>query len=223
MLKYLYLFFLCISLFSKELIVNGSFETGDFTGWRIDQLNSFGSWYVYSGDTTPISSKTFLSPPSEAYAAISDETNPSSMVLYQDVTLPPHKKCVLTLIYYYLNFYDGFLNPQTLTDLDLTNPNQQLRIDLMSPSSDPFSVEPGDVLENLLSTPPGTPLVQGYTQLTADLSKYEGQKIRLRFACAANLYFLFFGIDNVSIKTLPRDDLVEAMNRFAPSKSQRGY
>ena len=69
----------------------------------------------------------------------------------------------------------------------------------MSPSSEPFSVAFGDVLMNLLQTPPGSPLFVGYTQTSVDLSAFAGETIRLRFAQVDSLDYFYFGVDGVSI------------------------
>ncbi len=46
-----------------ELVENGSFETGDFTGWTVVQeAGSAGDWFVYSGNTSPFGGP-ILSPP----------------------------------------------------------------------------------------------------------------------------------------------------------------
>ena len=59
--KCLAVFFLLYSLHGNALaqdnpFVNGSFETGDFTGWTvIQEVGSGGDWFVYSGnDLSPL-------------------------------------------------------------------------------------------------------------------------------------------------------------------------
>jgi len=51
---------------AQELVENGGFETGDFTGWTvIDEPGGVPTytWYVYSGTTAPESGNAVLAPP----------------------------------------------------------------------------------------------------------------------------------------------------------------
>jgi hypothetical protein len=177
-----------------ELIENGGFETGDFTGWTVVQeLGSAGDWFVYSGTVTPVSSHTVLPPPDGTFAAVSDQGEPSSQVLFQDIVVPP-ESVTCSVVVYYLNSAEGFV---TAPDLSYqTFPNQQARIDIMDPASDPFDVGAG-VLLNIFQTNPGDPLSLGYTTLDFDLSQFAGTSVRFRAAEVDNLGFFNFSIDDV--------------------------
>lgn len=183
----------------SNFVVNGDFETGDFTGWTIANQTSVGYWFIYSGGILPISNLTTPPPPGGAYAASADETNPSAMILYQDITLPPNECLSLKYTYYYNNYYHTFESPDTLQVF--VDPNQQARIDIMNPDTvDPYSVTPGDVLQNLLHTTANSPLMVDPTTVSFDLTSYAGQTIRLRFAVTDTENFLLMGVDNVSIQ-----------------------
>ena len=107
----------------------------------------------------------------------------------------------LTFMYSYQNYNTDFNTPSPET-LDIYgDPNQQLRIDIMTSSSDPFSVAFADVLLNIFQSQGGDPLNQPYTTYSVDLTPFAGQTIRLRFAGAANQFFLNFEVDEVSIIT----------------------
>lgn len=222
MYKLLLLLLLPFFCFSNEFIVNGDFSTGDLTGWtQANQPIPAGGWYPYSGNTSPLTNSIFLPPPYGTYGAIADELFEASMVLYQDVYLPDNLSYTLTYTYYYENQWGAFFNPDTL-DYHVVL-NQQLRIDIMTPTSDPFSIEAGDVLKNLLSTPPGTPNTLGYTKVSVDISQFAGSTIRLRFANVNNQGPLLFGVDGVSISSEnPTTSLVNATKKFNPFKSQKG-
>lgn len=182
-------------------VVNGNFETGFFPPWIIANQTNFGSWFVSSGGILPLSNFTTPPPPEGAYAAIADQTSPSSMILYQDIALPANLNLVLQYTYYYNNHNDSFSSPDTLNINNVSN--QQARIDIMNPAtSDPYSVAPGDVLKNLLRTLPGAAFVVQPTTATFDLTPYAGQTIRLRFAVADNNFYFSMGIDNVSIRVV---------------------
>jgi hypothetical protein len=177
-----------------ELIENGGFETGDFTGWTVVQeLGSAGDWFVYSGTVTPVSSHTVLPPPDGTFAAVSDQGEPSSQVLFQDIVVPP-ESVTCSVVVYYLNSAEGFV---TAPDLSYqTFPNQQARIDIMDPAADPFDVGAG-VLLNIFQTNPGDPLSLGYTTLDFDLSQFAGTTVRFRAAEVDNEGYFNFSIDDV--------------------------
>jgi hypothetical protein len=179
---------------------NGSFETGDFTGWtHVDQVGSSGSWFVYSGTSTPVEDFDFFAPPDGTYAAVTDQTGEGSHVLYQDITLRNTPLCQdrLQFTIYYNNQALVFYNPATL---DFTAaPNQQYRVDIMRPGSPDFSVAPGDVLANVFQTTPSSPAVMAPTTMSVSVAKWAGQTIRVRFAEVDDLFFFNAGVDNVKI------------------------
>jgi hypothetical protein len=94
---------------------------------------------------------------------------------------------------------DNFYTP---AHLDFATPalNQQARVDVMTTSADPFSL---DILQNLYQTAPGDPLVSGYTSFLFDISPlllaHPGETLRLRFAEVDNVFFFNLGVDAVSI------------------------
>ncbi len=90
---------------SADAVTNGGFETGDFTGWQVqDESGSAGTWFVYSGTTAPLTGAPIPAPPEGNYAAISDEEDPTSTILYQDVTLPAGTNATLSLYAYYTSY-----------------------------------------------------------------------------------------------------------------------
>lgn len=186
-----------------NFVVNGDFETGDFSGWTSDAQNDNGNWLIYSGGILPISNFITPPPPGGAYAAAADQSEASSMILYQDIALPPDACWQLQYTYYYNNQNDIFVTPDTLS---VDEPNQQARIDILRPDiADPYSVARGDVLRNLLKTVPGDPSRVEPTTVTFDLSCFAGQTIRLRFAVADTEYYFSMGVDNISIQEAETD------------------
>ncbi len=185
----------------NDPFVNGSFETGDFTGWTVVQeLGSAGDWFVYSGDDfSPLPP-----PPVGQFAATSAQVEPSSQVLYQDIAVPDGFDTACSLIVYYENAAGVFF---TASDLSYTNaPNQQARIDIMDPLADPFDVGAG-VLGNLFQTNPGDLLSLGYTTLEFDLSPFAGTTVRFRAAEVDTVSNFYFAIDDVGcgdrVATIP--------------------
>lgn len=182
------------ALAQDDPFVNGGFETGDFTGWTvIQEVGSGGDWFVYSGRTAPFGGSV-LPPPVGNFAAITDQSNPSSQVLYQDIDVPVGFDTACSLIVYYENTAGVFF---TASDLSYTNfPNQQARIDIMDPAADPFDVGAG-VLENLFQTNPGDTSSLNYTVINFDLSPYAGTTVRFRAAEVDNQNPFLFSIDDV--------------------------
>jgi len=198
-----------------DLFVNGGFETGNFSGWTVvQQLNSGGDWFVYSGTLSPFDS-TILAPPEGTFAAVTDQQDPSSQVLYQDVDVPiGTTEC--SVIVYYVNtaqVEDGEIGA-TEVDAIFVNgpnlnfnegPNQQARIDIMDPLAPVFDIGAG-VLLNIFQTNPGDPGTLGYTTLNFDLSDFAGTTVRFRAAEVDNIGIFNFSIDDV---TCLRDNAVE--------------
>ena len=91
----------------------------------------------------------------------------------------------------------SFVTPDTL-DYQLAA-NQQFRIDIVRPTGDLLSTAPADVLLNVFRTRPGDPRLRGSFTVTADLTPFAGQSVRLRIAVATNQGFLFAGVDDVRL------------------------
>jgi hypothetical protein len=190
---------------SGAIVNNGDFETGNFSGWHEDYLNpEVGRWFNYTGTSSPIEHFPIPAPPQGAHAAITDQGEVSRQILYQDVTLPPGGSVnQLSLSAYYSGGGIGgsaapFASPDTLS-LDVEN--EQYRIDVMKPSAPLDSVSSSDVLLTLLRTTGTSPGILNPTTLTADLSPYAGQTVRIRFAVVVTDHTLNGGVDAVAIKT----------------------
>lgn len=188
---------------SQELITNGGFESG-FTGWtRVNQVGSEGTWSQQSGTSSPVNAFAVPAPPGGTSAAMTDAQGPGSHVLYQDFTVP-FSLGVATLRFdlYINNHANAFFSPASL-DFATTALNQQLRVDILTTSADPFSVTVGDVLLNIYQSLPGNALISGYTAVTMDLTAFfashAGETLRLRFAEVDNITFLNAGVDGVSL------------------------
>jgi hypothetical protein len=188
---------------AAQILVNGGFETGDFTGWTVlNQTGSFdpSDWYIQTGTGSPLNGFPVPAPPEGLFAAMTDQGGPGSHVLYQDFVVPTN---ILTATLSFQRFISNqagdFFTPDSL---DYTvSPNQQARVDIITTTADPFSVAAGDVLLNIFQTMAGDPLVSGYTvdstDLTAFLIANAGATLRLRFAEADNQLFFNFGVDDV--------------------------
>jgi hypothetical protein len=193
-------------------VVNGGYESGDFSGWQSLSVGTPANnhWYVYSGTSAPLNGAPIPAPPEGSFAAITGTSNVGTHILYQDVSLEAGMTHQLSFFVYY-NSQAPIASPESLDEGVF--PNQQYRIDVMRPSADLESVSPTDVLMPLLRTLTGSPQTLIPTPLTADLTPLAGQTIRLRFALVTNQHNFNAGTDAVAINTLN--------NRFSFGKLKR--
>lgn len=197
-------------------VVNGNFETGNLDGWHVHEATGFGNWFNYEGTQAPMQgditvngSKTkrgatpVPAPPQGTHAAIADQLDPDTLIMYQDIALAPNAKHQLSLQTYYVSRKPiAVPTPDTLSTEESAlgkQPNQQYRIDIMRPEAPLESLEPGDVLRNVFSTEQGAPASMPPSRITANLTAFAGQTIRLRFAVVAGNEALNAGVDDVSI------------------------
>jgi hypothetical protein len=189
---------------AQNLINNGGFDASGFNGWtRIDQTGGNGSWHQYTGSVSPVNGFAVPPPPAGSGAAMTDSEGPGTHVLYQDFVVPMTLSVAQLRFDLYINNHaNAFFSPNTL-DFATPTLNQQFRVDILTSSSDAFSVTVGEVLMNVYQTQPGNPLVSGYITITADLTSvlaaHPGETLRLRFAQADNVQVFNVGIDNVSL------------------------
>lgn len=186
---------------SAATVVNGNFETGTLAGWQTYSSAEVGSWFAYSGTTGPISGEPALPPPSGNFAAISDQVGESNPILYQDIALEPLHTHSLALTLYYTSNAEIFV-PEP-NRLDISDENQQLRVDVIKPTAPIESLQPGDILATVFANRNGDPQVLQPTRFTADLTPFAGQTVRLRIANAVTKAHFLAGLDDVSITTPP--------------------
>jgi hypothetical protein len=212
------LVFLAVALFAAPggagaaTIVNGDFESGTLAGWQVHRVTTAGDWFAYQGTDAPIGRKRkpvpadpVQAPPQGAHAAISDQANPDTLILYQDVALEPGRRHQLSLFAYYDSYKPiAVPTPNTLSVDDASldgQKNQQYRIDVMRPDAPLESVDPADILRTVFATRPGDPQTLAPTRLTAGLGDFAGQTVRLRIATAVHEEVFNAGVDDVSIST----------------------
>ena len=205
-----------------EKVVNGDFESGTLSGWNVYRANPFGDWFAYQGTETPIGAnrkkqslgrgEPVQPPPQGAYAAVTDEIEPDTLILYQDVFLEPGFDHQLSLVAYYDAYKSiAIPTPDTLSIADealqLPNggfqENQQFRIDVVKPDAPLESLDPADVLRTVFATKLGDRLTMAPKKLTANLSAFAGQTVRLRIANAVTGEVFNAGVDAVSISDAP--------------------
>ncbi|MCA9241590.1 MAG: hypothetical protein KDA37_15375, partial [Planctomycetales bacterium] len=174
-----------------ELVVNGGFETGDFTGWTAttNGRQDFTPWTVAGDGQGFFGSSAPLSGEFSALNGFVGETG-LEYQLYQDVTIPAGVSAVLTTNHRIQ--YDS-LGSTTLIDRDLviTIRDQQ-----------------NHVLETLYTesilTDSGEPYTdRGWNHLTFDVSAYAGQTVRIQFDEIVSDFFVapsLIQFDDISLQ-----------------------
>ncbi len=203
-----------------EQVVNGGFESGTLRGWNVYQANPFGDWFAYQGTETTIGAnrkkqgegRDVQPPPLGTYAAVTNEVESDTLILYQDVTLPPGSAYQLSLIAYYDSYKPIAIPiPDTLSigeeALRLPNgqfqKNQQFRIDVMRPEAPLESLEPSDILRTVFATKLGDRPTMAPTKFSVNLSPFAGQTVRLRISNTVTEEVFNAGVDSVSIPSAP--------------------
>ena len=163
-----------------------------------------GSWYAYTnGKTPPNPSESdpnipFAVPdaPQGKFAAVTDMNGPGRRILYRDVKLDG--RYTLRLTVFYVNA--GPLSSPNTLDYESADDNQQYRIDIVAPSAPVDSLAAAHVLANVFRTSPGDADRREPSAVTVDLSKWEGQTVRLRLASVDNRGPLRAGVDDIRLE-----------------------
>ena len=195
-----------------ELIVNGDFETGDFTGWTSTDLpGGTGSWFVDTpGTTTPASSLPTLATGGSGsfgnWYAVTDQMEAGTHSLTQSFTISgPLLSAILS--------FDMFVNDRNGTGplfgtgaLNHTLPPQVqfATVDILNAGASPFDTTTGVLANYYLGVDP-TPNPNPFTRYSFDITSIVGAggTFQIRFAEADNQGQLNQGIDNISILAQP--------------------
>lgn len=172
------------SLGEQELIVNGDFEAGNFTGWI--KQNQNGDTYMNNGAYQPTTGVAPFPPYAGNWCTITEQTGGFGGIfqtLYQEVLIPTNaQSAVLRWVDRMWNFAGAFFNP----------PGPQ-RVFVEVRTTD------GAPLELLYTTEPGDNPFSNWTKRSADLRHYAGQRIRVAFVCQVSRAPLHLLLDNISL------------------------
>jgi hypothetical protein len=183
-----------------ELIVNGGFETGDYTGWTTNvQGGSNGNLQIIANvtGTSPISGSAFLGNPGGGnFFSITDQSGPGSYSLTQSFTLAS-AQTVRISFQMFANDQSGtiFANGRDYS----TSPNQNAVVDILLGTADPFTNAAADIISTLYG--PGADTAGNpnpFTSYSTLLSLAAGT-YQIRFGETDNQLFFQQGVDNVSV------------------------
>lgn len=179
-------------------VVNGDFETGDFEGWTVvnQPQPPTGDWLVYDAG------EGFPPPPQGAFAAITEQGDPGTHILYQDVPIEAGQPYLSMTVYYDSDHAIIVPDPDTLDVFG--NDNQQYRIEVMDPSAPLESVSPSDIRATVFRTLGGDSTSMDPRTFGVDLSAFAGQTVRLRLAEVDNRGLFNAGVDSVATGPVPK-------------------
>ena len=180
------------------------FESGVLNDWQAVGAGA-GGWFVYTdGQKTPDPARSdpnvpfdLPDPPQGKFAAVAETNGPGTRILYRDVKLAGRFKLHLSVYYAGVG---GFSSPQTLAHDEPDN--QQFRIDVVAPSAPIDSVAPDDVLVNVFKTSAGDPDRREPSSVSADLSRWAGETVRVRLASTDNRGPLRAGVDDIRLEPI---------------------
>ena len=155
----------------ENLVKNGDFETGDFTGW--DRVSPSGKQITLASAGNRVFSGT------RSVAFITSFPGPQS--LSQLVTLPPGSTPVLS-----------WADRVVLSGENYQPPDHSFRVEVQTPEGFP--------LETLHELRPGDPRILPWTQRSVDLSRYAGQTVRISFV-ESDTSSLEVYLDEVRVET----------------------
>jgi hypothetical protein len=187
-----------------ELLLNGNFETGSFSGWTVnDLLGSSGSFFVDApGTTTPLSShSTIGSVANGNFYAVTDQTGPGTHALRQSFTVGAGTSSVVLSFDLFANDYDSgpIINPAGLTHT--AGANQHARVDILTASAGAFDVGSSVLSTYYLGVDAGAD-PHPFTHYSFDITSLVGAggTFQLRFAEVDNQGHFNLGVDNASIQ-----------------------
>jgi hypothetical protein len=188
--------------YGAQLLVNGGFETGNFSGWTVaNQAGSFpgSNFFVLSGTVLPLSGLTTVGPASGSFYAVSDAAGSGTHALLQTFTVSGPASSVVLSYRLFANSYGGsFVNP---IGLDFTDgANQHARVDILSAGASAFTTTTG-LLQNFYLGVDAGSNPHAYTNYSFDITSLVGAggTFQIRFAEVDNQLFFNLGVDNVSI------------------------
>jgi hypothetical protein len=198
--------------------VEGNFEAGTLAAWT--NLSFYGNTQWAAQTTADAEGGFEFSAPLPAalgpHVAATEYGGNDTAVLAQTFALPAASNLSLSLYLFYESKSPTVVStPDTL----FVKPsggepggNQQVRVDVLKANAPLESLSPNDILATLYASPSGGPEVLGPTLLTADLSQFAGQMVRLRVADAVSTGQMKVGVgaDSLTATPLPPAPLAPA-------------
>lgn len=189
---------------STELLTNGSFETGDLTGWTYaEPPGAAGAITVLDAAVAPLTGATTAGPSEGAWYALGDNGESYAGVLFQYFTVPAgDDEIQLTFDMFVLDLSeDGPIDAGVIAYSGVGN-NQHVRVDVLSAVAGTFDTG-SSVIQNLYLNVDDYNPVLPYISYSFDLSPdlVAGETYMLRFAQSSTVGYMNMGVDNASVKS----------------------
>ena len=183
---------------STQLLTNGGFETGDYTGWTASTFaGSSGTIVATDAAVSPVSAQSVAGATEGTYHVLTGQSGPGAYAVSQDFLAPVDATSLLLSFVFFsastAGLFDGGLDPFCCGS------TQNARVDVLSFGSDVFSN--AGVVHSIVA-----PVITGnfgtpYQSYALDLLPFlsAGSNYTLRFAQADNGGIMTMGVDNVSL------------------------
>ena len=197
-------------------ISNGDFEKGNFSGWN-EQSTDDGEWFIYSAKKRKIPGPggPTLPKPFGKYAAALKQTGPSTNYLTHTFTVPAGVN-TLSLKLFWINRGSpppGLVSAHASAEAGYWRfPGewsisgdriQYFTLDLVKSSAKGFSTRKSDVLATIFKPKIGSTPARsgGWVTETIDVSRFSGEKVKLRLVEGDNTGFMNVGLDQVEFRS----------------------
>jgi hypothetical protein len=180
---------------ANEVLTNGGFETGDFTGWTVSNAGTPpDSFFVTTGNLTPENSLPTVGAASGNFYAVTDQQAPGIHVITQSFTAVANTDYVLS--------FDMFVNDYALSQ---GLPGQfGGEADLIAGGADPIAAPITTQFyqaDTQVVAGAPNPWVATSLDITSDLTA--GDTYQLRFLESDSTTNLNVGVDDVSLMATP--------------------
>ena len=190
-------------------LVNGNFETGDFTGWDVltteSQLGQVINDHVISDGTYDPPGGVFNNAPLEGnFDAVSINVVGGQNEIKQSFVVPSNLSDAE------IRWKDQIFNP----GFQFIDPDQEFRVNLLDSN--------GSLIQELYSTSPGDDLFQSgghqrHVDATSLLQGYEGQTLTLQFDQTTTLSTFNVYVDDVQVNITTTSPVQTTVNNVDPS------
>lgn len=163
-----------------ELIVNGGFESGDFTGWTVDGFGG-GGWTLNPGTFDPDSPDGARTALLGSFEAMSYQNGNGLHTLSQEFFIPEGATGTQLGWRHEISNHAGSFTATHRFAVELRRAEDNL------------------LLSTLFSTSSNSPAFSGPTNLTVSLQPWRGERVRLVFVEEDSLGYMNVHLDNVSV------------------------
>lgn len=201
-------------------IPNGDFEKGNLSNWKAKN-DGDGDWFVYRAGTRKLPNPqggATLPKPFGKFAGALKQTGPGTNYLTHTIAVPADAT-TLSIKLFWIN--DGGPPPAAPAsssraqsaasgywvfpgDWNATGPRiQYFRLDLVKPSANGFTTRKSDILGTIFKPKIGTTKARsgGWVNASIDVSRFGGERVKLRLVEGDNSGYLNVGLDEVEFRS----------------------